>query len=66
MLVKLTQSFLYLPSMMFRGSVVDVPSETALEWLSANLAERVVAAPQKTEAATKPNYEKAVARKGKR
>ena len=62
MLVKLTQSFLYLPSMMFRGSVVDVPRETALEWVSANLAERVVV----PETATKPTYDKAVTRKGKR
>jgi hypothetical protein len=56
MLIKLTQSFLYIPTMMIRGSIVDMPNETASEWVTAGLAEPVV------ETATKPAYEKAVRR----
>jgi hypothetical protein len=62
MLIKLTQSFLYIPTMMIRGSVVDVPDEIAAEWLAAGLAVTVTPV---VETATKPPYEKAV-RKTKR
>ncbi len=60
MLIKLTQSFLYIPTMMIRGSVVDIPIETAAEWLAAGLAVTVTPV---VETATKPPYEKAVSRK---
>jgi hypothetical protein len=62
MLITLTQSFLYIPTMMIRGSVVDVPNATATEWLAAGLAVTVTPV---VETATNPPYEKAV-RKNKR
>jgi len=58
MLVKLTQSFLYVPTMMIRGSVVDIPDETAAEWVTFGMAELV----QPIETATKPSYETATKR----
>lgn len=58
MLVRLTQSFFYVPSRtMVRGSVVELPDEIAADWIQAELAVPIAA---KTETATMPHYEEAV------
>ena len=62
MLVKLTQSFLYIPTMMIRGTVVDIPDETAAEWVAAELAVTVTP----VETATKPVHETASRKRSKR
>jgi hypothetical protein len=58
MLIKLTQSFFYVPSTtMIRGSVIEIADAIATDWIRAELA---VPVSPKAEAAVLPHYAKAV------